>query len=279
LTSGAAGGYCPPLRTSLRSLLVPLVLLSLGCAHKRVAEDPQPTHGVPVLRLLTYNVNYGIAGDAATIAAIRAAAADVALLEETNVAWERALRTDLATELPHMTFKHRGGAGGIAVLSREAPVEVEFLPPVQGGGWFPAVRVVIDGPCGRVQILGVHLRPAVSDGGSWVTGHFSTPVIRAVEMRAFVERLSPGLTTVVAGDFNEEEDGDASRFLFQHGFSSALARYTPERFTWRWPTALGELHKQLDHVFYDARLDVLSAEVRAVGRSDHLPVIAVVARR
>jgi endonuclease/exonuclease/phosphatase family metal-dependent hydrolase len=42
---------------------------------------------------------------------------------------------------------------------------------------------------------------------------------------------------------------------------------------------VGELHKQLDHVFYDARLDVLSAEVRTAGRSDHLPVIAVVARR
>jgi endonuclease/exonuclease/phosphatase family metal-dependent hydrolase len=138
---------------------------------------------------------------------------------------------------------------------------------------------VIDGPCGRVQILGVHLRPAVSDGGSWVSGHFSTPVVRAAEIRSFVERLSPELATVVAGDFNEEEDGDASRFLLERGFSSALARFAPERFTWRWPTAVGELHKQLDHVFYDARLDVLSAEVRAAGRSDHLPVIAVIARR
>jgi endonuclease/exonuclease/phosphatase (EEP) superfamily protein YafD len=263
----------------LESLFVSLVLLQAGCAHRKVVEPAQPADGVPVLRLLTYNVNYGIAGDAETLRAIRDAAADVVLLEETNVAWERALRTELGTALPHMTFKHRGGAGGIAVLSREAPVEVEFLPPAQGGGWFPAVRVVLDGGCGRMQLLGVHLRPAVSDGGSWVSGHFSTPVVRAAEMRSFVARLSPELPTVVAGDFNEEEDGDAARFLVERGFSSALDRYAPDRFTWRWPTAVGELHKQLDHVFYDARLDVLSAEVRTAGRSDHLPVIAVVARR
>jgi endonuclease/exonuclease/phosphatase (EEP) superfamily protein YafD len=37
------------------------------------------------------------------------------------------------------------------------------------------------------------------------------------------------------------------------------------------------LHRRLDPIFYDPRLDVLAAEMREAGRSDHLPVIAVVA--
>jgi len=58
-----------------------------------------------------------------------------------------------------------------------------------------------------------------------------------------------------------------------------LRRYVPTQFTWRWPTAVGELHRQLDHVFYDSRLDVLSADIRLSGRSDHLPVIVDVTPR
>jgi endonuclease/exonuclease/phosphatase (EEP) superfamily protein YafD len=42
---------------------------------------------------------------------------------------------------------------------------------------------------------------------------------------------------------------------------------------------VGELRQELDHVFYDQTLDVLSAEVRQAGSSDHLPVIAVIAPR
>jgi len=164
----------------------------------------------------------------------------------------------------------------LAVLSRQPLTDLEFLAPASGGGWFPAARVVIETAFGRVQVLSVHLRPAVSDSGSLVGGHFSTPEIRASEIDSFYARLVPDLPTLIAGDFNEEEDGNAVKFLLEKGMTSALQRYAPQRPTWRWPTVVGTLHRQLDHIFYDARLDVLSAEVREAGRSDHLPVIAVV---
>ena len=232
---------------------------------------------MPVLRLLSYNVNYGLPGDADTLDAIREAKADLALLQETNAAWERALRAQLALEFPHMFFRHRGGAGGLAVLSRRPLLDIDFLAPAIGGGWFPAARMVVETSFGRVQVLSVHLRPAVSDSGSLVGGHFSTPEIRTSEIASFYARLVPDLPTMIAGDFNEEADGGAVKFLLDKGMTSVLQRYAPQRATWRWPTVVGTLHRQLDHIFYDARLDVLSAEVRAAGRSDHLPVIAVVA--
>ncbi|MCA9616405.1 MAG: endonuclease/exonuclease/phosphatase family protein, partial [Myxococcales bacterium] len=43
------------------------------------------------LRVATYNVNFGLAGEATTTDAITALEVDVLLLQETNAAWERAL--------------------------------------------------------------------------------------------------------------------------------------------------------------------------------------------
>jgi endonuclease/exonuclease/phosphatase (EEP) superfamily protein YafD len=263
----------------MRGLLL-LGLLALGaCGRTPVGDKPHPKAGLPVLRLLSYNVNYGIAGDAETMAAIRGAQADLALLIETNAAWEWSIRRELATEFPHMVFKNRRDAGGLCVLSRQPILESEFLPSAGEGGWFPAVRVVVRSSFGKVQLLGVHLRPAVSDGGSYVSGHFVTPAIRVNEIGSFFQRIDPKLPTLVAGDFNEDEDGDTAKFLKERGFASALRRYAPGQPTWRWPTVVGELRKELDHIYYDGTMDALSAEVRQAGRSDHLPIIAVIARR
>ncbi len=227
--------------------------------------------------MLTYNVNFGIAGDPDTTAAIRDARADLVLLQETNAAWERSIRASLAGEFPHMMFKNRGGAGGLAVLSRTPILQAEVIAPT-ADGWFPAVRVLVATVFGPLQALSVHLRPPVSDGGSVVSGMLTTPSVRAGEIRAFVARLATGYPTLVAGDFNEEEDGDVASFLASRGMRSALARFAPGEPTWRWSTPVGTLHRQLDHVFYDAALDVASVEVRQAGRSDHLPVVTVLTR-
>jgi endonuclease/exonuclease/phosphatase (EEP) superfamily protein YafD len=264
--------------TGFTALLV--AVLALGaCSRTPVVELPHPVAGVPVVRLLSYNVNYGIAGDASTLAAIRDAHADLALLIETNGAWEWSIRQHLGTVFPHMIFKNRRDAGGLCVLSRYPMLASEFLPSAAEGGWFPAVRVVVQTPLGKLQLLGVHLRPAVSDGGSYVSGAFATPPIRRNELGAFFARIDAKLPTVVVGDFNEEEDGDTAKFLAQQGFASALRRFAPGQPTWHWPTVVGELHRELDHIYYDGTLDALAAEVRQAGRSDHLPILAVIARR
>ena len=263
----------PRNRSALGLCLAVLAFLAAGCAHPPPARRPVSPAG-PSLRVLTYNVNFGIAGDGSTIAAIRDADADLVLLQETNRSWERALRAALGGAYPQMIFRNRGDAGGLAVLSRLPLIEIEFLPPVPEG-WFAAARLVVETSFGRVQALSVHLHPPVSDGGSFVTGHFTTPAIRAAEIRGFLARLSPEYPTLVAGDFNEEEDGGAVKILLDRGMRSALAGYAPGQPTWRWKTVLGTLHRQLDHVFYDARLEAVWAEVRTAGRSDHLPVSAV----
>jgi endonuclease/exonuclease/phosphatase (EEP) superfamily protein YafD len=248
-----------------------LALLTIACAGGPASTAPRVLIRGPVLRVLTYNVNFGLVGDRETIAAVRDADVDLALLQETNSGWERALRAALSRELPQMIFENRGGGGGLAVLSRLPLAEVEFLRPT-ASGWFPAVRVVVDTSFGKVQALSVHLHPPVSDTGSLIGGYFTTRGVRAEEIHAFFAKLSPALPTLVAGDFNEESDGEVTRYLVAKGMVSALP---PDQPTWRRASGVGTIRKQLDHIMHDRRLETVAADVRVVGHSDHLPVIGI----
>jgi endonuclease/exonuclease/phosphatase (EEP) superfamily protein YafD len=225
--------------------------------------------------VLSYNVNYGLAGDPTTLGAIRDAGADVIFLQETTPAWEAALRRELSGDLPHMHFEHCCGAGGLAVLSKH-PFRSD--PVVDSPiGWFPGWRIEVDTPVGSVQVLQVHLRPPVSDGGSWVSGYFSTGHYRHAEMHAYADSLTDGMPTIVLGDFNEES-GDALELLEGRGMRDAVTEFHPDGDTWRWRTRLGSLSFLLDHVFYDDALDALDARILEAGRSDHLPILVLFER-
>jgi endonuclease/exonuclease/phosphatase (EEP) superfamily protein YafD len=257
----------------MRTPLLLVVALAAACGTPRRALDPG---GRPTLTVMSYNVNYGLAGDAEGIAAIRAGGAELVVLQETTLAWERALRAELAAEYPHMAFRHCCGAGGLAFLSKHPFEEREYVGPV-AGGWFPAWRVVVDAPLGRVQVLAVHLHPPLDERGSVLSGYFPTKKVRRAEMRAYAELLDPALPALVVGDFNEDEDGGALRFLAGQGLHTVLPAFHPGAETWRWQTSLGGVTSTLDHVVADRRLEALDARVIRAGRSDHLPVIATFA--
>ena len=124
----------------------------------------------------------------------------------------------------------------------------------------------------------MHLRPPVSDSGSWVSGQFSTRKIRRQEIEGFWASVDAASPVIVAGDFNENANGRAVTWLGDHGLRSALAQVDANADTWHWPTRVGELTAMLDHIVYDPRLSLLSAEVRTLGDSDHYPVVADFAR-
>jgi endonuclease/exonuclease/phosphatase family metal-dependent hydrolase len=256
-----------------------LALLS-GCSHApaRVARGPASQQAT--LRVMTYNVNFGIPGDEPTLAAIAGGKADAIFLQEINRPWETALRAKLGADYPHAAFYPRGGAGGIAVLSRLPIREQRLIPREEENGWFPALRLVLDSPLGPLQVLVVHLRPPVSDGGSFVAGHFSSPAIHEKEIARFCQALDHALPTLIVGDFNEEEDGRAITYLARAEWSkvqmkSALPEFAPDRKTWRWPTSFHTFEGRFDHIIYDMRLEPLSVEVIDAGNSDHFPVVGV----
>ncbi len=254
--------------------LLPLAILLGGCGRPL----PPPTRPVgPTLRVMTYNVNFGIAGDAETIAAIERGGADLVFLQETTPGWEAALRRALGRRYPHQAYRHSGGAGGLAILSRRPIREAAYLAPP--GEWFPAWRAIVESPLGPLQVLQVHLRPPVSDRGSWVSGYFTTGGYRRGEIAHFARDLRRDLPTLVVGDFNEASGGQAVRFLEErHGLTDTLERFQPGATTWQWQTSVGRIRLQLDHILHDARLRALDARVLRLGRSDHFPIVALFAR-
>jgi endonuclease/exonuclease/phosphatase family metal-dependent hydrolase len=236
-------------------------------------EPPPVPAGAPALRVLSFNINYGVGHDPSNVAAVAEADADLVLLQETTEGSEAVFREALAGTYPHMLFRDCCNAGGLGVLSKHAIREEAWLEPTVG--WFPAWRVVVDTPLGPVQALDVHLRPPMSDGGSWVAGYFTTRDDRREEIAAFWPALDPELLTVVAGDFNEDAQGRAIAFLAEQGLKSALPQVEPRAKTWRWQTKLGKLRMMLDHVVYGPGLELRGAEVLDRGTSDHLPVLVV----
>ncbi len=252
----------------MRRPLELVLLLAVGCAHAtrtpRAAAEQEP-----VLDVLTYNLNFGIAGDDETIAAILDRDADLVFLQETNAEWRRAIEAKLGGRYPGRVWLDGEAAGGMAVLSKQRLTATKLDNPA---GWFPALRVVTSTPLGPVQALCVHLHPPVSEDGSWVKGYLSTGGVRRAELDAFLEALEPGMPTLVAGDFNEGTSGPALQRLEALGLRTALPEFTPRAKTWHWRVGRATLTAQLDHVAYSEAFEPLDAHVERDGNSDHWPV-------
>jgi endonuclease/exonuclease/phosphatase family metal-dependent hydrolase len=257
-----------------------VLLVCFGCAQTPLQAPRAPTHGGDTLGVLSYNLNYGIAGDAATLEAIAAQPSELVLLQETTPDWEQSLRTRFAGAFPYMAFRHCCGAGGLGVLSKYPVQDVEYIEPPEGG-WFPGWRLSVQSPLGDVQVLNVHLRPQLGDSGASVGGVLSgmvtTPPIRKEQIQLYASHLQAGVPTLIAGDFNESEHGSAVSWLEAHGLHSALPDFSRDD-TWNWNTSLGRVSRRFDHIVTSRELRALSARVIDAGSSDHRPVFALVER-
>ena len=258
------------------------VLIAVVAGPEARAEAPPPRP----LKLMTYNLDFGNRNPGASLDAIAQADADVVLLQEITAEWRAALSKRFAAKYPHQAYRvHKRAAGGLAVLSK-LPIRSEELwaPPLGTGAWFPAQRIVVDAPGaapgGALQLLNVHLRPAL-EHGSWLRGFATTPPLRRKEIEAHWKRMNYALPTIVAGDFNEDVSGRALDYLARHGMTRVP---TTGPKTWHYEAATGGppidlLALDLDHVMIDDHLVARDARVLDAGTSDHRPVVVTVAPR
>lgn len=255
-----------------------LCLFALGfvCCHKATRATRLPLLNEPTLTVMTYNVNYGRAGDPEALRLLKERPADLVFLQETNLAWQSQLQAQLVSIYPHQFWYDRPRAGGQAVLARRPFTVRQVLPSPTS--WFPALRIEAQTPLGEIEVLAVHLHPPITEEGSWLFGYFRTDGARLQEIEKFTAGLGAKLPTLIVGDFNEGTSGAALSYLEAHGFRSALPEFAPEAATWHWPLGSIELTAQLDHVVYDRGLEPLTAAVLRAGHSDHEPVRATFAR-
>jgi endonuclease/exonuclease/phosphatase family metal-dependent hydrolase len=160
------------------------------------------------------------------------------------------------------------------VLSRWPITKVDQLDT--DAGPFFAHRIVIDAPGGPIQFVNVHLHPPMDTAsGSWVVGYFSTRAVREAEARDHIAKLDASLPTIIAGDFNEEDEGKAMSLFFARGMASALPRFRPDADTWHWQVGGTTLRFRLDHILFDEKhFRAVGADVLDAGHSDHDPVWA-----
>lgn len=255
-------------------LLIAIALAVTACGEQLATREP----GAPAsdqLRVVSYNVNFGLVGDPLGVRAVGPIKADLVFLQETNPEWETAFVDALGRRYPHHRFTHPKDwpAGGMGVLSRFPIASITELPSF--GGFFFAWRVVLDTNLGRIQVLNVHLRPPMSDGGSWVVGYFSTRENRLEEIEHHLAALDKKLPTIIVGDFNEESDGLALGRLLELGFGDVTAQFNPKKPTWHWTVSSGvTLRFQLDHILHDVHWIPVAAQIVDAGQSDHKPIWA-----
>ncbi len=250
------------------TLVTALSVLTAGCTSVRPLQAPTG----PKVTVMTWNVNWSMPGVREAVGVIREADADIVSLQETNEGWERELRRAFGTTYPHILVRHRRGAGGQLVLSK-LPVKVErwFVPAT---GWFPILVYTAKTPIGRIRFAGVHLRPPVSESGSWVSGYLTTGTVRLAELRELQEYLKQGRgATVILGDFNGNDAGPGPKFLRQAGYTDALREFDRRSDTWRWHFGVIPLRDRLDHVFYSRELHSPATRVIQQGKSDHFPIL------
>jgi endonuclease/exonuclease/phosphatase (EEP) superfamily protein YafD len=256
----------------LRVLIVGF--FAIGCARTASRQQATLPLQAPSISVMTYNLNFEIAGDQDTIGVVEKDNPDVVFFQEANEVWTQSLQDRLGYRYKHVTFRIDDPyAAGIGMMSKYPIVSTEYLPKVD---WFPALRVVLDTPLGHLQVLNVHLRPPVSKPGGFVLGAFQTPGIRRHEISEFATYLDPNLPTLIVGDFNENEYGRAVSWLEDHGYRSSLPEFSPNAKTWRWPlTSYVSMRERYDHLCYNDLLEPKSVTVENAGWSDHLPVMGV----
>jgi endonuclease/exonuclease/phosphatase family metal-dependent hydrolase len=206
----------------------------------------------------------------------RLADADVILFQETNALFESAIRDVLGSTHSHCAFHPpvRYLPGGLGFCTR-APIRIEAEEILESPvGWFPAQRIVLDWNHERIQIINVHLRPAIGSRDDWWRANEATRADRKTEMAFYLSKLDRDTAAFVVGDFNDPNRAGVFDVLGPAGFESALGMAKVEEPSWRW-SGDPPLEVQLDHVTLDPKkFDVVRAEVRKEGRSDHFPIVA-----
>jgi endonuclease/exonuclease/phosphatase family metal-dependent hydrolase len=253
----------------------PLTAGVAGVVLALVAGCGRPGEGAtrPSFTVVTYNVNFGMPSAEEAVRALAEIDADIVCLQETTPEWERLLRGRLGGRYPHVQFRHWPGAGGQAVLARRPFRSVSWRKPT--AGWFPGWIVRADTPAGEVQVLNVHLRPSLAEGGRVSLGaYLDTPQVRRQEIRELVAGLDANLPALVVGDFNEGDRATAVGWLRGQGFADALGQFDPHANTWRWRTSLLALRERFDHILHSPHVRCLDARVAKRGASDHFPVVA-----
>jgi endonuclease/exonuclease/phosphatase family metal-dependent hydrolase len=236
------------------------------------------------IRVATYNLNWGEKDwrehNVDNIShAIQVVNADIIFLQEASFEWEKIITDDFSKRYRYRQFFHfyNDSLGrGMAILSKYPIESKKYIYAYSG--WYPGWHGYIRTPIAKIQFLSVRLLPIQYDENDLSSmpfySMFSSSTKRKKDFLGYYLKLDPYLPTLIAGDFNETNDGLTVNFLRKHGYSDTSLLFKKPTYTWHWPLKIVTLANQLDYIFYTPHhLHAVRAQVLHEGGSDHYPVV------
>ncbi|KTD07047.1 endonuclease/exonuclease/phosphatase family protein [Legionella jamestowniensis] len=231
------------------------------------------------LRISTYNINWGkgpwkLTSPTTSMDALRQTNADIILLQETTPFWQEMLEKNFGKRYPYRYFQHHNNAGGLAVIAKFPCETIEYIHPQIG--WHPIWIFKSDTSLGPIQFANLHLTPPLvneSSMGFMFHALFTSPPIRLQEIYHVKQCLQPEIPTIIAGDFNEGDNGGVVNYLRNQNFIDALNATQFKGYTWRWRIAILCFRERLDRMFSSPSLKPVNSEVIYDGDSDHFPLL------
>ena len=263
----------PTVRHRARTFYVmPAVLAVIGFALHAVWFAPQvtgevraPAEGAPRITVMASNIQRGQGDAAALLGAAAEHDVDVLVVEEiTPEALAAMRRAGLRERYPYAAGQPAPGAPGTMVFSRIRLSEPERLA-TGFGTWRMRVG-------GGLTLIAVHMT-APADPQRWRTDF--------EEVLAAVRAQPPDL---VVGDFNATADHGPMRDLLAEGFRDGAELDNHWRPTWPANHRGDGVARFLppvapiDHVLVGSRMAALDSATVRVADTDHLAVVAQVAR-
>lgn len=236
-------------------------------APQVTGDNPAPADGARTLTVMTANI-YANHGDPVQLVE-EAERADVDVLvvsEITEWALARMDEAGLAELLPHRIGTYEGGVQGTMVFANERLGEPERIP-TQFECW------LVD--MGALSLIAAHPVAPVLPGG---------PPQWREEHRMIHDAAVEGDPDLILGDLNASADHAVLRELEDAGFRDA-AEVVNAGWQPTWPTnGLGPLSwlppvVRIDHVLVGPELAVRDVRTVEIEGTDHLAVIAELARR
>ena len=270
--------------TVTRSLYVLLCLLcAFACAANANPSAPPTLEAATKaldLRVLTYNLNYGNTRWDEIEASIRAANADVVALQEVTDDAATHLPARLRDLYPHTALRPAQAASGFALLSRHPITSEQFLDPAFG--FFGTQIAVLDVAGQPVQLLNVHLQPALpkrGDGPLQIAQTvFAMERVRAQEMQRILDEHSAEIPALMLGDFNTLSILGVISTTHDAGFLDTAPQVidSPDTKhpTWHWRLPSDTVRYRIDYILHSHHWQTTAHEVLYEGSSDHFPVLA-----
>lgn len=253
-------------RRRLAVVCLPLVLATLApsCWQYRprsIAAADGPTLKVTSVNLLAMNHH-----TEPLIAEIRAADADILLLQEYTPHWHEALTQAFETDYPHRVHVPQEDCFGMAIYAKYPFVADPQTHLPLGEGLEPQMRAVIDWSGQRIAVYNIHLLPP---------RRLDYIVEHRVQWADLLDLLkTESLPAIIGGDFNFTEHSPHAAAIRDLGYLDAHAVAGSGRgATWPVNSIFRYLPGlRLDHVYLSPQWQCHACRT-GVGRgSDHRPL-------